>query len=81
MMHHPGISCRGNAESHPSAVMPRFPSTPRLRRGCGLRARRSFSGGGKRGIQYSRGFSVKHCRFWNTGSPGQVGRWHRICCL
>jgi hypothetical protein len=22
----------------------------------------------KRGIQYSRGFSVKHCRLWNTGS-------------
>jgi hypothetical protein len=28
----------------------------------------------KRGIQYSRGFSVKHCRLWNTGSPGQAGR-------
>ena len=30
-----------------------------------------------RAIQYSRGFSVKHCRLWNTGSSGQAGRRQR----
>ncbi len=57
----------------PSAVMP----ASRLRQGfdeaCGLGARRSFSGGGKRGIQHSRGVSVERSRLWNTGSPGQAG--------
>jgi len=36
----------------------------------------------KAGIQYSRGVSVEHSRLWNTGSPGQAGRRHRILgCL
>jgi hypothetical protein len=35
----------------------------------------------RRGIQYSRGVSVEHCRLWNTGSPDQVGRRHRMRCL
>jgi len=30
-----------------------------------------------RGIQYSRGFSI-NSRLWNTGSPGQAGRWHCV---
>jgi len=33
------------------------------------------------GIQYSRGLSLEHCRLWNTGSPGQAGRRHRMRCL
>jgi len=33
----------------------------------------------KRANQYSRGVRRNHCRLWNTGSPDQVGRWHR--CL
>jgi len=28
----------------------------------------------KRGIQYSRGLSNKHERFWNTGSPDPAAR-------
>jgi hypothetical protein len=32
----------------------------------------------KRGIQYPRGFSAELWRLWNTGSPGQAGRRHRM---
>jgi len=28
-----------------------------------------------RGIQYAAAPRFNHCRLWNTGSPGQAGRW------
>jgi len=29
----------------------------------------------RRGIQYSAASRFDRCRLWNTGSPGQAGRW------
>jgi len=31
-----------------------------------------------RGIQYAATSRLEHDRLWNTGSPDQVGRWHRV---
>jgi len=30
-----------------------------------------------RATQYAAAARLKHWRLWNTGSPGQAGRWHR----
>jgi len=31
-----------------------------------------------RGIQYAAASRLNDCSLWNTGSPDQVGRWHRV---
>ncbi|MET4311198.1 hypothetical protein ABIC01_004203 [Bradyrhizobium sp. RT4b] len=57
-----------------------FPAT-RLRQGFAgaeVQGRRSFSVGGKRGIQYAAASRLNHSRLWNTGSPGQAGRRQRV---
>jgi len=33
----------------------------------------------RRVIQYAAASRFCHWRLWNTGSPGQAGRWHRMC--
>ena len=57
-----------------------FPAT-RLRQGFAgaeVQGRRSFSVGGKRGIQYAAASRLNHSRLWNAGSPGQAGRRQRV---
>jgi hypothetical protein len=41
-MHHPGMSCRGNAESHPCAVMPRRMRGIQYSRGVSIQAQTSL---------------------------------------
>jgi hypothetical protein len=57
-----------------------FPAT-RLRQGFAgaeVQGRRSFSVGGKRGIQYAAASRLNHSRLWNAGSSGQAGRRQRV---
>jgi hypothetical protein len=65
-----GKSCHENDESR----SPPSCSASRLRQGfdgaTSLEARRSFSEGGKRSIEYPRGLPYEHSYLWNTGSPG-----------
>ena len=66
-----------SASSSKYPVIPRDPATPSFA-GAQVQGRRSFSVGGKRGIQYAAASRLNHSRLWNTGSPGQAGRRQRV---